>query len=109
MLYSRTLNQGTVVMDTKNYDSLSSSVTPSFMSISKTGVIKLDLSTKKRSPILLICSDMLSNNGTYPQDRRAAKPCLSGYPPGEHLNLKSLNQARANLWQKGYGYPSNQR
>ena len=99
-LYGPSLNQSTVAMDTKNCDSLNSSAPPPFRSISKTDVINLDLSTKKYSPILLMSSDMHSDNGTYLQDHRAGKPCLSGYPPGEYPHLKSLNQARAHLWRQ---------
>ena len=90
--------QSSGAIDTKNYDSLNPSAPPPFRSSSKTGAIDLDLSTEKHSLTSLIRSDMLSDNGTYLQDHRAGKPCLSGYPSGEHLNLKSLNQGRADLW-----------
>ena len=100
MLYGPSLSQSTVAMDTKNHDSLNSSAPPAVTSTSKTGFINPDLSTKKHSPILLTGSDMLSDNGAYLQDHGAGKPCLAGYPSGEHLNLKSLNQARANLWRQ---------
>ena len=98
MLYGRVLSQSNGAIDTNNYDSLYSFASPPFSSTSKTGVIDLDLSTKTYSLTSLIRSDMLSDNGTYLQDHRAGKPCLSGYPSGEHLNLKSLNQGRADLW-----------
>jgi len=101
MVKNPSLNQIISFKDTRNWGLLLSTSAPlPFRSISKTGVINLDLSTKKYIPILVMSSDMLSDNGTYLQDRRAGKPCLSGYPPGGYLNSKSFNQARANLWQK---------
>lgn len=101
MVKNPSLNQIISFKDTRNWGLLLSTSAPlPFRSISKTGVINLDLSTKKYIPILAMSSDMLSDNGTYLQDRRAGKPCLSGYPPGGYLNSKSFNQARANLWQK---------
>lgn len=101
MVKNPSLNQIISFKDTRNWGLfLSSSAPLPFRSISKTSVINLDLSTKKYIPILVMSSDMLSDNGTYLQDHRAGKPCLSGYPPGGYLNSKSFNQARANLWQK---------
>ena len=71
--------KSTGAIDTKNYDSLNPSAPPRFRSSSKTDAIELDLSTEKHSRILLIRSDMLSDNGTYLQDHRAGKPCSSEY------------------------------
>ncbi len=100
MVKNPSLNQIISFKDTRNRGLLlSTSALPPFRSISKTGVVNLDLSTKKYIPILVMSSDMLSDNGTYLQARRAGKPCLSGYSPGGYLNSKSFNQARANLLQ----------
>ena len=100
MVKNPSLNQIIFLKDTGNWGLLLSTSPPlPSRSISKTGVVNLDLSTKKYIPILVMSSDMLSDNSTYLQDRRAGKPCLSGYPPGGYLNSKSFNQARANLWQ----------
>ncbi len=101
MVKNPSLNQTISFKHTRNWGLLLGTSAPlPFMSTSKTGVINLDLSTKKYIPILVMSSDMLSDNRTYLQDRRAGKPCLSGYPPGGYLNSKSFNQARANLWRQ---------
>ena len=100
MVKNPSLNQVISLNHTRNRGLLLSTSAPlPFTSASKTGVINLDLSTEKYIPILVMSSDMLSDNGTYLQARRAGKPCLSGYSPGGYLNSKSFNQARANLLQ----------
>jgi len=74
MVKSPSLNQIISLNDTRNWGLLlSTSAPPPFRSISKVGVVNLDLSTKKYIPILVMSSDMLSDNGTYLQDRRAGK------------------------------------
>lgn len=74
MVKNPALNQIIFLKDTGNRGLLLSTFAPpSFRSISKAGVVNLDLSTKKYIPILAMSSDMLSDNGTYLQDRRAGK------------------------------------
>ena len=80
ILQAPSLNQSTSLKATNNYYSLSPSAPLSLASSSKTGVIELDLSTKKYSPIVLIGSTMLSDNDTCLQDHRAGTPGSAGYP-----------------------------